>query len=108
MEEAAGVDPASGLEVDTVEDGFGGSDGCTGEATATGVGWGDGSVLTSVVSRLPSRDWGGGTVASAAGRLGAAVAAAAFVRAWAIRSAVLASVFLRMSIRASSCLIFFT
>lgn len=102
MEEAAGVDPASGLEVDTVEDGFGGSDGCTGEATATG------SVLTSVVSRLPSRDWGGGTVASAAGRLGAAVAAAAFVRAWAIRSAVLANVFLRMSIRASSCLIFFT
>lgn len=103
MEEAAGVGPASNLEVDTVE-GFGGSDGCTGEATATGVGWEDGSVLTSVVDRLLSRDWGGGTVGSAAGGLGAA----AFARAWAIRSAVLASVFFRMSIRASSCLIFFT
>lgn len=54
MEEAAGAGPGSGL-IDVVDDGFGGNDGCTGEAMATGMGWGDDSDLISVIGRSPSR-----------------------------------------------------
>lgn len=81
--------------------GFAGNEGCNG-----GVG------ACAGADEMPDRGVAG--VASGAGVPGpgagdgAAEAAAAFARAWAIRSAVLASCFFLISMRASSCLIFFT
>jgi len=108
----AGLDaPASANGFIGVEPGFGGRDGCKGELGITGT-----------ANKLGSGDAGGSTFVSAAGvGVGAeagvscaaadsweAIAAAAFARAWAKRSAFFMSCFLRISIRASSCLTFFT
>lgn len=109
----AGLDaPASADDFIGVEPGFGGRDGCKGELGITGT-----------ANKLGSEDTGGSTFVSAAGvgvsaEAGVscvaavdsweAIAAAALARAWAKRSAFFMSCFLRISIRASSCLTFFT
>ena len=85
----------------TTVPGFAGSDGCRG-GVATGAGTGVGCV--------EGRPSGAGVpgVGAGAGDGAADAAATAFARACAIRSAVLASCFFRISMRASSCLIFLT
>lgn len=93
-----------------VEPGFGGRDGCKGELGITGtankLGREDGSTFVSAAGVGVGAEAGGSCVAAVDSW--EAMAAAALARAWAKRSAFFMSCFLRISIRASSCLTFLT
>jgi hypothetical protein len=99
----AGLDaPASADNFTGAVPGFGGRDGCKGEAESDVIG---GSTFVSVTGVKVGAAVG---VSCNAVDSCKAMAAAALARACAKRSAFFMSCFLRMSIRVSSCLTFFT